>query len=97
MEEKEKIHAEIEARLAKMGETIESLKEKSASHKGIPRASADVSIEEIHIKKMEAEKKFKKLSQLNADDRSWEQLKKELDDYIGDIDSGLRKALAYFH
>ena len=94
MEEKERVYAEFENRLSKNRETIEQLKSKVEQQIKEP-GQMTPSLEAIHARQSEAEKKLEKLSRSDGD--GWHRHKNELYDFLEDIDTKLRDALAYFH
>lgn len=91
MNEKEKYSAEIDARIAKFGETLNEIKTKRELRNEIrPELQIDATIR----KHQEAQEKVKALKR--ADSSTWETIKTEVDGLMDDIDEELREALAYF-
>ena len=94
MEEKEKIYAQFVTKISQNRKTIEELKSKVAQRQKEP-GQMTPSLEAIHARQSEAEKKLEKLSRSDGD--GWHRHKNELYDFLEDIDTKLRDALAYFH
>ena len=91
MNEKEKYSAEIDAKIAKFGETLNEIKTKRELRNEIrPELQIDTTIR----KHQEAKAKAKALKR--ADSSDWETIKTEVDGLMDDIDEELREALAYF-
>lgn len=96
MEDQERIHAEIEARLARFGKSIDDLTAKAAAKgKELPADHAST-IESLKVKKAAALKKLAEFKQTDKTAAHWHSVKAEVDKYVGDIDESLRDALAYF-
>ncbi|MFZ0241174.1 MAG: hypothetical protein WAL90_05945 [Desulfobacterales bacterium] len=96
MEDHERIHAEIDARLTRFGKTIDDLAAKAnARGKELPPAHASA-IESLKGKKEAALKKLEEFKQTDKNAAHWHSVKAEVDKYVGDIDEDLREALAYF-
>jgi hypothetical protein len=91
MDEQEKYRAKIEARMKYFNETIEEI---TAKAKLREMTQPDFNIEGILKKHEDAQTRLNKLE--NSDKNSWQKFQKELDGLIEDIDSDLRKAMAYF-
>ena len=91
MEEKEKYHAEIDAKLIKFGETLNEIKTKAEQRK---KNLSEISVDDTLRKHKNAKAKLEQLKQ--SDESSWQSHKMELDDQLNDINEELRKALAYF-
>ena len=53
-------------------------------------------IESVKAKKEVADRKFEELKQTDKNAPHWHSVKAEVDKYVGDVDEGLREALAYF-
>jgi hypothetical protein len=91
MNEKEKYSAEIDARIAKFGETLNEIKTKRELRNEIrPELQFDGTIR----KHQEVQAKAKALKK--ADSSAWKTIKTEVDGLMDDIDEELREALAYF-
>lgn len=91
MREKEKYRAQIEARLMKFGESLYEIANKKIEREdNLP----DLQIDPILRKHEAAEDRLKKL--VEADDRSWQKYKTELDQLLDGIDADLRQAMSYF-
>lgn len=91
MDEKEKIHAEMETRMLKFHETLSQIKanaNKKSEH------LSDRHIDTIFKKHEEARNKLEDLKK--ADEHSWKKIHHELDVLMGDLGEDMRKALAYF-
>jgi chromosome segregation ATPase len=96
MEDQERIHAEIEARLNRFAKNIDELTTKAkAKEKELPAAHKPA-IESVKAKKEVADRKFEELKQTDKNAPHWHSVKAEVDKYVGDVDEGLREALAYF-
>ena len=96
MEDQERIHAEIEARLNRFAKNIDELTTKAkAKEKELP-AAPNPAIESVKAKKEVADRKFEELKQTDKNAPHWHSVKAEVDKYVGDVDEGLREALAYF-
>lgn len=91
MEEKEKYHAEIDAKLIKFGETLNEIKTKAEQRK---KNLSEISVDDTLLKHKNARAKLEQLKQM--DEGTWQNYKVQLDDQVNDIDEDLRKALAYF-
>ena len=94
MEDQERIHAEIEARLNRFAKNIDELTTR-AKEKELPAAHKPA-IESVKAKKEVADRKFKELKQTDKNAPHWHSVKAEVDKYVGDVDESLREALAYF-
>lgn len=91
MNEREKYSAEIDARIAKFGETLNEIKTKrELRNESRPEIQIDATIR----KHQEAQAKVKALKA--SDSNTWERIKTEVDGLMDDIDKELREALAYF-
>jgi hypothetical protein len=91
MEDKEKYHAEIDAKLTKIDDTLYEIKTKAE------RRNMDLSeirVEDTLRKHKNARAQFEKLKQ--SEESTWQNDKTKLDIQLNDIDEDLRKALAYF-
>jgi hypothetical protein len=96
MEDHERIHAEIEARLNRFAKNIDELATKAkAGGKELPAAHKPA-IESVKAKKEVADRKFEELKQTDKNSPHWHSVKAEVDEYVGDVDDSLREALAYF-
>lgn len=91
MEEKEKYHAEIDAKLIKFGETLNEIKTKAEQRK---KNLSEISVDDTLRKHKNAKAKLEQLKQ--SDEKTWQDYKVHLDAQVNDIDEDLRKALAYF-
>ncbi len=91
MEEKEKYHAEIDAKLIKFGETLNEIKTKAEQRK---KNLSEIGIDDTLRKHKNAKVKLEQLKQ--SDESSWQSHKMHLDGQVNDINEELRKALAYF-
>lgn len=91
MREKDKYHAEIDAKLTKMGETLHEVKTKTEQRK---QNLSEINIDDTLRKYKNARTKLEQLKQ--SDESAWHNQKSELDGYVNDIDEDLRKAMAYF-
>jgi len=91
MNEKEKYSAEIEARIAEFGETLNEIETKrELRNESRPEVQIDATIR----KHQEAQVKVKALKE--SDSGAWETIKTEVDGLLDDIDKELKEALAYF-
>jgi hypothetical protein len=72
-------------------ETIEEITAKAKLRK---MTQPDINIEEILKKHEDAQARLNILEK--SDKNSWQKFQKELDGLVEDIDSDLRKAMAYF-
>jgi hypothetical protein len=91
MEEKDKYHAEIDAKLVKLGETLHEITTKAEQRK---KNLAEISVDDTIRKYNNARTKLEQLKQ--SDESSWQSHKMELDGQVNDIDEDLRKAMVYF-
>ncbi|MFZ0483673.1 MAG: hypothetical protein WAL93_09800 [Desulfobacterales bacterium] len=91
MEEKEKYHAEIDAKLIKFGETLNEIKTKAEQRK---KNLSEIGIDGTLRKHKNAKVKLEQLKQ--SDENTWQDYKVHLDDQVNDINEELRKAMAYF-
>ena len=94
MEDQERVHIEIEARLSRFAKNIDELTTK-AKEKELP-AAHKTAIESVKSKKEAADRKFNELKQTDKNAPHWHSVKAEVDKYVGDVDESLREALAYF-
>ncbi len=91
MNEKEKYRAEIDAKLAKFGETLHAIKSKQAIRDAMrPTLDIDATIG----KHKAAQAKIRTLERSDAN--SWPGIKTEVDRLMGDIDDDLRKAMSFY-
>ncbi len=91
MEEKDKYHAEIDAKLIKLGETLHEIKTKAEQKK---KSLSEISVDNTIRKYNNARTKLKQLKK--SDKSSWQNHKMELGVLVNDIDEDLRRAMAYF-
>ena len=91
MEEKEKYHAEIDAKLIKFGETLNEIKTKAEQRK---KNLSEIGVDDTLRKHKNATVKLEQLKQ--SDENTWQDYKVHLDAQVNDINEELRKALAYF-
>jgi hypothetical protein len=91
MNEKEKYSAEIDAKLAKFGETLNEIRTKQELRK---KSRPDLQIDGTIRKHQEVQSRVKALD--GSDPDAWETIKTEVDGLMNDIDKELREALAYF-
>ena len=91
MDDKEKIHAEIEAKMLKFHETLSEIKANARKKSGI---LPDNHMENISKKHEAVQSKLKDLKQ--ADEKSWKKLHHELNTLMGELGDDMREALAYF-
>ena len=91
MEEKEKYHAEIDAKLIKMGDTLHEIKTKAERRN---MNLSEIRVEDTLQKHKNARAHLDKLKQ--SDESNWQDYKPRLDSQLDDIDEDLRKVLAYF-
>ncbi|RJQ71447.1 MAG: hypothetical protein C4519_19570 [Desulfobacteraceae bacterium] len=92
MKEKEKLTAEIEAKLVVVDEMIAGLKQRAKEDKHIDSAT-EKRIAELTHKRNEVHGKLEALQQ--SDENTWETLKSELHDYLDDIDKQQRESWSY--
>ena len=96
MEDQERVHAEIEARLNRFAKNIDELTTKAkAKEKELP-AAHKTAIESVKSKKEAADRKFNELKQTKTNAPHWHSVRAEVDKYVGDVDESLRETLAYF-
>jgi hypothetical protein len=89
MTDKEKFRAEIEAKMAKYGDTLDGILSDLEYRKELPSDSSLVSA----LKKYELAKT--KVSELdNAGEEGWEEKKKEINYVFNDLNDDLRSALS---
>jgi len=91
MNDKEKYSAEIDARIAQFGETLDEIKTKRELRS---ESRPELQIDATFRKHQEAQAKVKALKA--SDSSTWETIKTEVDGLMDDIDKELREALAYF-
>lgn len=91
MDEQEKYRAKIEARIKHFNETIEELTTKAKLRKV---AQPEIDVERILKKHGNAQAKLNDLDK--SDISNWTKFQEELDGLVDDIDTDLRKAMAYF-
>lgn len=91
MNDKEKYRAEIDAKLAKFGETLQEIKSKQEMRNQMrPTLNINATIDKHNA----AKAKIKALD--DSDSRSWHGIKAEVDSLMGDIDNDLREALSFY-
>ena len=91
MNEKEKYRAEIDAKLAKFGETLHEIKSKQETrNKMRPTLNINATID----KHKAAKAKIEAIE--DSDTRSWHGIKAEVDSLMGDIDDDLRQAMSLY-
>jgi hypothetical protein len=98
MDEQEKYRAKIESQMTRFNETIEEITAKAKLRKS---TQPDINIESLVKTHEDAKAKLEdakaKLKDLKKSDKSsWRKFQTELDGLIDDIDTDLRKAIAYF-
>ena len=91
MNTKEKHLAEIEARLASFGSTIEEISQKAKSRND---ARPDIDLESLEQKHQQVHETVKTIKSSNSGD--WDKVKSTIDQMMGDIDQDLRSAISYF-
>jgi spermidine/putrescine-binding protein len=91
MQEKQRYRAKIETQMTSFNETLEEITTKAKLRKA---SRPDIQIEGLVKKHENAQAKLQELDK--ADENKWQQLQPEIDQLLGEIDDGLRKALAYF-
>jgi hypothetical protein len=91
MDEKEKYHAELDARISKFDETLHEIKTKIKKRTELP---SEIRLDDTIRKYEKAKAKHKDLKQL--DGGMWKKLKVEVEGLFDEIDEDLRDALAYF-
>lgn len=97
MEDQDRIHAEIEAHLARFEKIIDDMTAKAKTKGNELPADHKPAIESAKAKKKVADKKFEELKQTDKNAPHWHTVKAEVDKYVGDVDDSLREALAYFY
>lgn len=91
MDERAKYQAEIEAKLAKFGETLHEITTKRKMRESVrPTLDLDATIG----KHKAATAKLAALA--GADNRGWPTAKTEMETMMDDIDRDLRQAMAYY-
>ena len=91
MDEQEKYRAKIEARMKYFNESIEEITTKAKLRKV---TQPDIKIEHLMKKHEDAQARLKDMEK--SDENSWQKFQEELDQLVADIDTDLRKAMAYF-
>jgi len=91
MNEQEKYRSKIEARMKHFNETIEEITTKAKLRKA---AQPEIDVDGILKKHANAQAKLKDLEK--SEKSGWQKFQTELDGLIDDIDTDLRKAMAYF-
>lgn len=91
MNEKMKYRAKIDARMTKFDETLNEIKTKIEKREEINK---DIRLDDTIRKHEKAKEKLKDLDQ--ADEKTWQKVKDEIDLLYEDIDEELRYALAYY-
>ena len=94
MSEMEKTRAEIEARLTRIGETVNTLRLKAEQQQDKHAGSLGKSLDAIENKRVEVQKSLQETS--NFEERDWSAAVDRLSRHLDDIDASLRQALAYF-
>jgi hypothetical protein len=91
MDEKTKYRAEVEARLAKFGETLHEITSKRELRDAL---KPTLNIDKTVSKHQQATAKLEILAA--ADSEGWQTAKSDLDTLMDDIDNDLRQALAHY-
>jgi endonuclease IV len=91
MEEKEKYHAELDARISKVDKTLHEIKTKIKNKKELP---SHIRLHDTIRKYEKAKVKHENLKQ--SDGGMWKKLKGEVEGLFDEIDEDLRETLAYF-
>jgi hypothetical protein len=91
MNERDKYSAEIDAKLAKFGQTLNEIKTKQELRN---ESRPDLQIEATFRKHQAAQAKLKEME--GSDSSTWETIKTDVDGLMDDIDNELREALVYF-
>lgn len=91
MKDKEKYRSEIESRLMRLNESMETLITKAKLREDI---KPDVDLEGLVKNHKTVKEKLEGLE--NANDNEWQKAKKEIDALMDTIDVDLRNAMAYF-
>ncbi|MGD8293014.1 MAG: hypothetical protein PVF37_15000 [Desulfobacterales bacterium] len=91
MDDQEKYRAKIEARMKYFNASIEEITTKTKLRKVI---QPDIKIEHLMKKNEHAQARLKDMEK--SDENSWQKFQEELDQLVADIDTDLRKAMAYF-
>jgi hypothetical protein len=91
MDEKEKYHAELDARISKFDETLHKIKTKLKKKKELP---SDIRLDDTIRKYEKAKAKHEDLKQ--SDGGMWKKLSVEVEGLFDEIDEDLRQTLAYF-
>jgi ElaB/YqjD/DUF883 family membrane-anchored ribosome-binding protein len=97
MEDLDRIHAEIEARLIRFEKLIDEMAAKAKAKENELPADHKPAIESAKAKKRVADKKFEELKRIDKNAPHWHTVKAEVDKYVGDVDDSLREALAYLY
>lgn len=92
--DREKTRAEIEARLTKLGETINTLRLKAEQQQEKYAAPLGKSLDAIESKGSEVQNSLQETESMEED--AWSRTVDKLDRHLDDIDASLRKALAHF-
>lgn len=94
MNDRAKTRAEIEARLTRMGQTINELRLKAEAQQDKFQAPLDESLSAIELKREEVQKSLQQIDTI--EETEWPSTADKLKRYLDDIDAGLRKAIAYY-
>ena len=94
MTAKDMSRANIEARLAKLEQTVYRLRLKVEQQQEKFAVPLSKTLDAIESKRNEVENRLPELDKL--DDHSWSAAVAKLNSHLDDIDVGLRKALAHF-
>lgn len=94
MDDKQAIQTEIESKLNRLGETIETLSMKAEVQKDKLETAGMQPLVDLQLNLKGARAAF---DQMKASDGvDWEKLKERINSYIGDLDKGVQEALAYY-
>lgn len=93
MQKEDKIRSEIEASLAKFGESIEKLEREAERQPEKFDVERRAQVEKLKQQKAIAEAKLKEMGRSEGDDRH--RLAKELEGYVRDMDENFRGSLSY--
>jgi len=94
MTDREKTQAQIEARLRQFGQTLSELKIKAEQRKDKFNGQVKQALDALEGQHEEAHQRLRAMSSLADDD--WSSAETDVNRYLDDIDSDLRKALSHF-
>jgi len=92
--DRETIQAQIEARLRRFGQTLDTLRVKTEQRRDKYDGTMKKSLTAIEAQHQKARERLQAMASLREDE--WASAETEISGYLDDIDADLRQALAYY-